>query len=69
MVRFEIVLGLLFSSSFVSQPLRKGMVRFEIAVVVFFSSSSLGSQPLRKGMWRFEIAVCFFLPFLLGHNP
>ena len=36
MGRFESVLELLFSSSFVSQPLRKGMDKFEIAVVVFF---------------------------------
>ena len=53
-----------FSSNyFGSQPLRKGMVRFEIAVC-FFSSNSFGTKPLRKGIWRFEIAVgAFFFHF------
>ena len=36
MVRFEIAVWFFSSNYFGSQPLRKGMVRFEIAVDVFF---------------------------------
>ena len=46
MVRFEIaVCGFFSSSSFGSQPLRKGIWRFEIAVGVFFLAVLLGHNP------------------------
>ena len=55
-------------SSFGSQPLRKGIWRFEIAVGVFFLQF-FWVATLGKG--NLEVWDCcgYFLPIILGHNP